>query len=615
MFQNYTLKDSIRENRLFLNRSIFLFSAALIITIALITRLTYLQIAGHDHYANLARDNRVKIEPLPPTRGIIYDRTGKILAENKPVYNLEIIPEQVSDLDKTLEALATLLSLDETTIDRFNKLRARNRRFESIPLKLRLSDEEVALFAVNRPRFPGVDIHARLMRNYPYKELTAHAVGYVGRINEKELKSINPTLYRGTYQIGKTGVEKTYESLLHGKPGYKESEVNVQGRSINIIGRSLAKPGNDLHLTLDIEMQRIAHHALGDRNGAVVVLDVKTGDLLTFVSKPGYDPNPFVYGIDYKSYQALQSSNDQPLFNRALRGQYPPGSTIKPFIGLAGLRYSVITAKQKSFCPGYYQLPNREHRYRDWKKWGHGVVDLDVAITQSCDVYFYDLALALGIDRMHDYLSLFGFGQKSGLDILGEKPGLFPSRQWKRRARNQAWFPGETLITGIGQGFTLVTPLQLARATAIMANRGGDVQPHIVNKAATFAETITVRAPITGRAIDKPSQQSPLWQKVIDAMTNVVHGLRGTAKSIGKNIPYKIAGKTGTAQVFSIGQEEKYKKEEVAEKLRDHALFIAFAPVDDPKIAISVIVENGGHGGSAAAPIAGELFNYYLGGS
>lgn len=613
MFQNVTIKDSIKENRLFLNRSLFLFVVVLAVTFGLIARLTYLQVIGHEHYASLAQDNRVKIAPLPPTRGIIYDRSGRILAENRPVFNLEITPEQVSDLDKTLQALSTLFPLDEQAIERFHKLRKRSKSFNSIPLKLRLNDKEVALFAANRPRFPGVDIHARLMRHYPYKGLTAHVVGYVGRINEKELQSIDQKSYRGTYQIGKNGIEKTYEALLHGKPGYLESEVNVQGRAINVIDRALSLPGKDLHLTLDIEMQRIAHEALGEKNGAVVAIDIKSGGLLTFVSKPGYDPNPFVYGIDHKSYNALQHSHDRPLFNRALRGQYPPGSTVKPFIGLAGLRHSIITAKQKSFCPGYYQLPNLEHRYRDWKKWGHGSVDLDIAITQSCDVYFYDLALSLGIDRIHEYLSLFGFGKRTGLDILGEKQGLLPSRTWKRRARNQAWFPGETVITGIGQGFTLVTPLQLARATAIMATHGKNVQPHIVDTIDNGPESVPFSPPTNEQAVDKPSPKSPLWQQVIDAMTHVIHGPRGTAQSIGKDISYKIAGKTGTAQVFSVGQEEEYDEEEIEERLRDHALFVAFAPVKDPQIAISVIVENGGHGGSVAAPVAGKLFNYYLG--
>ncbi len=613
MFQNVNIKDNLKENRLFLNRSIFLFIVVLFITFGLIARLTYLQVIGHEHYADLAQDNRVKMAPLPPTRGIIYDRSGKILAENRPVFNLEITPEQVPNLDKTVEELSTLFALNEQTTKRFHKLRQRSKSFNSIPLKLRLSDKEVAIFAANRPRFPGVDIHARLMRHYPYKELTAHIVGYVGRINEKELKSIDPKTYRGTYQIGKNGVEKTYEAILHGQPGYLESEVNVQGRAINVIERAPSLPGKDLRLTIDIEMQRIAYDALGKKNGAVIAVDIKTGDLLTFVSKPGYDPNPFVYGIDHKSYNALQHSHDRPLFNRALRGQYPPGSTVKPFIGLAGLRYSVITAKQKNFCPGYYQLPNLEHRYRDWKKWGHGPVDLDIAITQSCDVYFYDLALTLGIDRMHEYLTLFGFGQRTGVDILGEKRGLLPSRDWKRKARNQAWFPGETLITGIGQGFTLVTPLQLARATAIMASRGKNVQPHVVKTIGTDLNSVPFSPPAVDQAVTTPPKKSILWQQVIDAMTHVIHGARGTAQSIGKNSSYKIAGKTGTAQVFSVGQEDEYDEEEIEERLRDHALFIAFAPVKEPKIAIAVIVENGGHGGSVAAPIAGKLFRKYLG--
>ena len=608
MSRIYTIKNKLVEDRLFLNRLIVAFIAILFSTSCLIVRLIYLQIVGHEHYATLAKDNSIKIEPLVPTRGIIYDRHGKVLAENTQTFSLELIPEQIPDLDDTLRRLQKLLNISDEKIDQYQKQRKRQKSFTSTPLLISMNDEELAKFAVVMPYFPGVEIQARLVRHYPYAELASHVVGYVGRINETEMKSLPIAEYRGSTHVGKIGIENTYEAELHGKTGYAEIETNVQARAINTVDSLLPVPGENLYLTLDIDLQKIAYDALDSYNGAVVAIDIKTGGVLVFASRPGFDPNPFVIGIANDAYQALQSSENQPLYNRALRGLYPPGSTIKPFVALAGLEYNAITAGQKLFCPGYYQLPNVSHHYRDWKKYGHGSVNMTEAITQSCDVYFYSLASMLGIDRMHDFLQRFGFGEKSGIDLSGEKQGLMPSREWKHRQHNQSWYPGETLITGIGQGFLQVTPIQLAKATAILANKGKIITPFLVKnsvKPEPEDSNIKIRQ-------DSITLRPENINTIIAAMVDVVHDQHGTAKSIGKDINYQIAGKTGTAQVFNIKQEAKYNENDIDFKLRDHALFISFAPADDPKIAVVVIAENGGHGGSVAAPIAEQVIKHFL---
>ncbi len=605
----FRLKDAALETRLFLNRITAAAVLVILMTLGLVARLIYLQILGHEHYAMLARDNRVKIIPLPPTRGLIYDRNGRILAENVSVYSLEIVPEQVDDLEGTLARLREVIDIGDEEIRRFRRRLKRHRRFESVPLKLHLTDVEVARFAVKRPFFHGVDIRARLVRHYPYGELVSHVVGYVGSINESELKRLDPIEYRGTTHIGKVGVERSYETLLHGHTGYAEIETNATGRELRVLKETPPRPGGDLHLSIDIDLQDIAYRGLGEHNGAVVALEPQTGRVLALVSKPGFDPNVFVFGISRKAYRELQKSPDRPLFDRTLRGRYPPGSTVKPFVGLAGLEYGVIDARKEIFCPGFYRLPGISHRYRDWKKWGHGSVDLKSAITQSCDVYFYDLAHNLGIDRLHRFLSRFGFGRRTGIDLGGEKAGLLPSRDWKRKTFHQPWYPGETLITGIGQGFLQVTPLQLAKATAILANRGAIVTPHV----AAYQVIDGKSSPLY---LEEPEARLRLdprhLRTIIDAMVNVVHGARGTARRIGLGLDYRIAGKTGTAQVFTVKQDEEYHASKVAKKLRDHALFIAFAPADHPQIAVAVIAENAGHGGSAAAPIARRLIEHYL---
>ncbi len=608
MSRTYTIKDNLVESRLFLNRIIVAFIVILLLTSGLIVRLIYLQIVGHEHYATLAKDNSIKIEPLVPTRGIIFDRHGKVLAENTQSFSLELIPEQISDLDDTLLRLKALLNIPDEKIEQYQKQRKRQKRFISTALLTNMSDEEMAKFAVARPYFPGVDIQTHLIRHYPYYELASHVIGYVGRINEAEMKSLPVAEYRGSTHVGKIGLESAYETELHGKTGYAEIEKNVQSRAINTLNSVMPTQGANLYLTLDIDLQKTAYDALDTFNGAVVAIDVKTGGVLVFASRPGFDPNPFVIGIANDAYQALQASENQPLYNRALRGLYPPGSTIKPFIALAGLEYNAINAGHKVFCPGYYQLPNVSHRYRDWKKGGHGSVNLTEAITQSCDVYFYSLASGLGIDRMHSFLQQFGFGEKSGIDLVGERTGLLPSREWKRSRRNQAWYPGETLITGIGQGFLQVSPIQLARATATLANKGNVVTPFLVNK--IVREDSTSPGPETHQGAMPLNPENV--NNIVSAMVNVVHAAHGTAKSIGKDINYQIAGKTGTAQVFNIKQDEKYNENNIDFKLRDHALFISFAPADDPKIAVAVIVEHGGHGGSVAAPIAGKVIKQFL---
>ncbi|MEW5057983.1 MAG: penicillin-binding protein 2 [Cycloclasticus sp.] len=605
MRTHFDLKNSQQESQLFFSRAIILVIFVSLLFFSLIARLAYLQIETHEKYSNLAQNNRVKLSAISPVRGLIFDSQGRVLAENNPSYSLELIPEQIKDLPATIQALREIISISDKEVARFEKRRKRQKRFSSIALRNRLNDKEVATFSAHRHLFPGVDIQARPLRYYPYPELSSHVVGYVGAINEQELKKIDPVKYRASRFIGKTGIEKTYESELHGEVGYQQTENTAQGRAIKVLNHIAPTSGSNLTLNIDIELQKIAYDALGKFNGTVAAIDTQTGALRVLVSKPGFNTNLFARGIGQGSYSALQNSPRRPLFNRSLRGQYPPGSTMKPFLGLAGLDYSTIHPEQKVFCPGYYQLPKQSHKYRDWKKSGHGHTKLHQAIEQSCDVYYYQLAHQLKIDRMHSFLSQFGFGQKSGLDINGEKSGLLPSREWKKRKLNQAWYPGETLIAGIGQGFNLTTPLQLAHATAILANKGTAFKPLLVSKIDQHERSSELSTPIK---LNDPKH----WDIVIDAMRAVVSGARGTARRINRGAAFEIAGKTGTAQVFSIKQGEKYDEENTSEHLKDHALFIAFAPIEKPQLAIAVIVENGSHGGSIAAPIAREIFDQYI---
>lgn len=603
------IKDPIRESRAFTSRAIV---AGLLVVLALgvvLIRLFQLQVLEHSHYTTLSQDNRVKILPRPPTRGLIYDRNGVLLAQNRPAYSLEIVPEQVKDMDRTLAELGTVIDISEDDLERFRRLKRRTRRFDSVPIRVNLSLDETAHFAVQRHRFPGVDIKAQLLRHYPYPEMTAHVLGYVGRISQQDLNRIDESNYAGTTHIGKNGVEKTYEDMLHGKVGYEQVEVNAAGRVVRTLEQTPPTPGKDLHLNLDIALQETAFKAFGDELGAAVAIDPRTGGVLALVSNPGFDPNLFVEGISSKDYNALQHDRAKPLYNRALRGQYPPGSTVKPFMGLVGLESHTITYETSAYCPGFYQLPGSSHKYRDWKKTGHGSMDLDAAITQSCDVFFYKLAHDMGINELHDRLSAFGFGTPTGIDLTGESSGLLPSRDWKRAARRQPWYPGETLIMGIGQGYFLTTPLQLAAATATIANNGTFHPPRVVEYLSSREDGSREMVADQARVLDKLREQN--WDDVRTAMAHVVEGARGTARRIA-NPNYRIAGKTGTAQVFTVAQDAEYDEENVEKSKRDHALFIAYAPVEDPRIVVAVVIENGGHGGSVAAPVVRQIMDAYL---
>lgn len=611
MIDRLSLGNSSEEQDLIGKRIVMIAVSVLLLVMLLVSRIFYIQIIEHEHYTTLSKHNRVKVQPIPPIRGLIYSRDGVLLADNYPSFSLELTPENISNIDKTIFSLSNLVTIDETGIKRFRKQLGKKRRFESIPLKVNLNQEEVSVLSVNRHRFPGVDIVARLNRYYPHGENTVHTVGYVGRIDEKDLQQLDESNYSGTTHIGKLGIEKAYEDILHGKVGYQQVEVNAQGRVIRVLDKVAPEPGKNVHLSLDLSLQNAAVKALDGRRGAIVALKPANGNVLAMVSSPGYDPNLFVNGIDTKSYQALLKSKDLPLLNRAAHGKYPPGSTIKPFLGLAALEQNIRTLKEQTWCPGWYSLKGHSHRYRDWKKQGHGKADLGFAIIQSCDVYFYSLAYDMGIDRIHSALGEFGLGEKTGIDTNSESSGLNPSRDWKKAAMGQPWYPGETLISGIGQGYILTTPLQLATATAILANRGNKLSPQLVRD---------YRDPITNKStsIDNVSRgqieikQTSHWDQIIQAMVDVVHGPRGTARSSGLNAAYQFAGKTGTAQVIGIAQDEEYEEDKIKDIFKDHAWFIAFAPVENPEIALAILVENGGGGSRTAAPIARKLLDHYF---
>ena len=606
---DFEIKDVFRETRVFTSRSIVIGILMLTLIGILLTRLFYLQVIEYDRYNTLSKNNRISVVPKAPVRGLIFDRNGIPLARNVPSYTLEIVPDQVKDMDTLLDEIGKLVKLTEYDLKLFHRDVKRHAKFAIIVLRSQLTDEEAARFAVNRYRFKGVELRARLERNYPLKESGAHAVGYVGRISSRDLEKIDTTLYRGIDFLGKTGIESYYEDVLRGESGFDQIETNAHGRVVRTISNTPSVPGKNIYLTIDSKLQLIAEQALGGYRGSVVAIKPSTGEILAFASTPSYDPNSFVFGISQADYSALRDSPDTPLLNRALRGRYAPGSTIKPFMGMTGLKFKQSPAKE-AFCPGFYTLSKGGRRYRCWKHSGHGSVDLHDAIVQSCDVYFYDLAHRLGIDTMHDTLALFGFGSKTGIDLNGESAALMPSRQWKRASRDQPWYPGETVIAGIGQGYVLATPLQLASATSALANNGFRMKPHLL-----LAEEDSLSAE---KNTNTPVLlNSEIWSAdnlaiVKQAMVDVTDSPRGTARRIGAGSPYKIAAKTGTAQVIGIKQNERYKESEVALRHRDHALFVAFAPAEKPEIAVAVIAENGGHGGSTAGPIAHKVMDYYL---
>ena len=588
--------------------------AVILCFLLIAARLAYLQVIRHEELRERAENNRTAVVPVVPNRGHILDRNGIVLATNYSAYTLEVTPSKVVNLEQTIDQLATVIDIAARDRRRFKKLLEESKSFESLPLRTRLSDEEVAKFAAQRYRFPGVDIKARLFRNYPFGELASHVIGYIGRINQAEKEKLDDSEdqanYRGTEYIGKLGVEQSFETQLHGVTGVDSVETSAGGRAMRKLASSPATPGNTVKLSIDIKLQHLVEELFGNRRGALVALEPKTGEILAFVSKPTFDPNLFVEGIDSESWQALNESPDKPLLNRALRGTYPPGSTYKPFMALAALETGFRTPEQSIADPGYFMFGS--HRFRDDKEGGHGMVNMYRSIVQSCDTYYYILANDMGVDTIHDQLQRFGFGELTGIDIFGEVRGLLPSTAWKRRAYRRAdqqkWYSGETISLGIGQGYNNFTMLQLASATATLANDGIKMRPHLVKEVLdvmTHSPTTTTRESM-GEVIAK--------SKNIDVIKNALVGvnLEGTSASSFRGAPYTSAGKTGTAQVVQIKQNEKYVASKMEERFRDHALFMAFAPAENPKIALAIIVENAGFGAQNSAPIARRVFDFWL---
>lgn len=616
----------MKEQRLFLSRVIAAAVLVVLLTGVLVWRLVQLQIVDYQRFSERSRGNQIRIEPLAPTRGLIFDRNGLVVAENLPTWQLVVVPEQIEDLDAVLDELESLELLEDANREELIQLVRSHRSFERVAIS-NLSESQAARFAVRRHRFQGVDIQEGLFRYYPFAEAAAHASGYVGRISSADLEVIDRGDYAATSQIGKTGVERRYETLLHGHVGYRQQIVNVQGRVLLDSAESSANstrgtletrwpaPGANVVLSLDMRLQLAAQDALGNMRGAVVALDPRNGDVLALVSTPSFDPNRFATGLSRSDFVALNNDPDKPLFNRAVAGNYPPGSTIKPFLALGALHHESVDPAERPSCRGFFTLPRSTHRYREPLEYGHGEVDLHAAIVKSCDVYFYQLAVDLGIDRIHEFLLGFGFNGSTGIDIAGESSGLIPSRDWKRRRfsrrEEQEWTPGETVITGIGQGFMQVTPLQLAHAGAVLATRGSRFQPRLLigaEDSLTGEMQYTDPVPLAGPAAIDPEH----WQLIHDAMHGVTSEPGGTARSAMLGTPYSVAGKTGTAQVYSIAQEEEYDEELVDTSLRDHGLFFAFAPAEAPEIVVAVVVENGGGGSRSAAPVTRRILDLYF---
>ncbi|WP_173236955.1 penicillin-binding protein 2 [Legionella antarctica] len=605
-FKNYRAESQNQRFRLNL-----LVATLIILSLILILRLAFLQISEFKRYQTLSLKNQMSIIPIAPPRGVILDRNGVLLAENIPVYVLEIIPEHVKDIKKTLAQLQALLpSITDDDIENFNHAKSQNRSFVPIPIKLKLSQEEVAVFAINQYHFPGVNIKARLMRHYPFGEMTAHALGYVGRINLQELKAADPTNYRATNFIGKSGIEKYYEDSLHGKVGYQMVETDVSGRTLRVINKVNPHSGAKLFLSIDIRLQETAYKALKDKRGAVVVINSHNGEILAIVSSPSFDPNIFVGGVSSKDYKILSNALQRPLFNRAVRGVYPPASTIKPFVGLAGLDKGFITTDTEIYDPGKFKLPTASHIFRDWKKTGHGIINFKRAITVSCDTYFYQLGHKMGISNIEDMLVKFGLGQLTHVDLHEEANGIIPSVRWKKQFKGVSWYPGDTLISSIGQGFMLATPLQMANATASLGQHGQRFRPHLLSKTVNSDnEEIEKYNPVEEYPVYLKDETN--WDVVAEAMQSVLTSNEGTGYRFGRNPPYPVAGKTGTAQVHSGRQYEKTKYENIPEALRDNSLFIAFTPVKKPEIAIAVVVENDAIASTVARKVLDTYYQLY----
>ena len=607
------IKNLFEERRAFSRRVAVAAVLGVLMVILLILRLLQLQLLEHDYYDTRSDDNRMRVVPVPPVRGLIYDRNGVLLAQNLPSFDLVITRDQVDDLSATLAQLQKILPITASDIERFRDRLSKTPRYRPVPVLTNLTQEQVARFEVNRYRYSGVDIQAGLVRDYPLGAAASHVIGYVGGITDADLNRINPDLYAGLDQIGRTGVERSHEDLLRGTPGTKIVEANAAGRPLRELNYQPGEPGKNLYLTIDARLQRVAEQALGDLDGAVVAIDPRNGEILAMVSKPGYDPALFVNGLTQANYEALLKDPDQPLYDRALQGTYAPGSTIKPFMAYAGLQSGTLTASKQYYCPGYFMLPGSSRHYRCWKRSGHGAINLVEAIQESCDVFFYNVAINLGIERIDNLLAPFGFGRDTGVDLPNEKHGLLPTPAWKRANFHQPWYPGETLNIGIGQGYWKVTPLQLAQATARLAMHGDGFVPHIlhaVGDTATGKITAVTPQPLPPIPANDPNE----WNLVISGMERAAQMIHGTAYAVGHDAPYRIAAKTGSAQVVGMAQNvgSQHDQKDISVRLRDNALFIAFAPADNPRIAVAVIAEHGVHGGSAAAPVARKLMDMDL---
>ncbi len=611
MKKRVTVKSEREEYRLFRSRA-YVAAGFIFVALALVfVRLIYLQINSYEHYTELSKENYQKRVPIPPVRGLIYDRNGVLLAGNHIEYVLEAREDGIINRDNALKRLMQLLPINPQDVYKFKQKQRVNSRFQPVVLRKNLTENEIAIFSANRFRFPGFKVSVRMQRNYPLGSLAGHLLGYVGRIDKKDLEKLDKYEYSGSTHIGKSGIEKFYETRLHGKAGYELREVDAHGKPQIKLEDKAPIAGEDLFLSIDIELQLKAEELLKDYNGAVVAIDPRNGEVLAMASMPAYDPNLFVNGISYRDYNSLRNNPDRPLYNRALQGAYPPGSTIKPMAALSGLNAGVVTPTRSLFAKGFFQIPGNKHRFRCWKKSGHGHISLNRAIYQSCDVYFYDLAFRMGIKRYSAAMKKFGFGQKTGIDLPHERSALMPSAEWKRKRYDKFWYPGDTVNTGIGQGYFTATPLQLAFATSIIANHGRKVRPHVL-RATRVSRNLPEKLVTPERLPSLGVTKLSYWDDVIRGMVNVVHGAHGTARRAGAGAKYRFAGKTGTAQVYSIAQNKSYNASKLKKKLHDHALFVAFAPANNPRIALAVIAENAGGGSKVAAPIARQLLDTYL---
>ncbi|EGR9013802.1 penicillin-binding protein 2 [Vibrio parahaemolyticus] len=609
------IRDYQAEARLFASRAIVAFFGIVILMGLLVANMYNIQVNQFQDYQTRSNDNRIKVVPIAPNRGLIYDRNGVLLAENRPVFNLELTPEKIKDIDATIQELQTILEITPEQIERFHRERKRTRRFKSVPLLTQLNEKQVAVFSVNQYRFPGVEISATLKRYYPYGEVLTHVIGYVSRINDRDMQRLireeKDANYQATRDIGKLGIEKYYEDLLHGTAGYQEVEVNSRGRVIRTLKYVPPVPGKDIVLNLDINLQLYVHQLLDGRRGSAIVLDPRDNGVLAMVSSPSYDPNAFVHGISGKAYRDLLNDKNRPLVNRTTLGIYPPASTIKPFMAVAALQEGVITPNTTRNDPGYWRIPNSETRpFRDWLRWGHGRVDVIKSIEESVDTFYYQIAYDLGIDRISNWMMMFGFGDYTGIDIYEESKANMPTRDWKMSRHKTPWYKGDTIPVGIGQGYWTATPMQIAKATSVLVNNGAVSAPHLLKSTIDNGDNFEEQE--TSEYVTYPPIQNvpeKYWDIAKEGMRRVNHGTRGTARRSFYNMSYQTAGKSGTAQVFGLGENEEYNADEIAEHLRDHALFTGFAPFDDPKVIVTLVLENAGGGSSNGGPMARKIFD------